>query len=179
VHVRSLLAGVGIAAVAVAVPVVVISTASADPSPSGSASSTSSPSSTSCPRQSVRQEVQQYLAAHPDVAQEIKTIRALPQDQRAAARQQYLAQHPDVAAQLKTFRQDRRGAWAEVAGAGAAELDKYPAVQALVQDLGKTPAGQRADEAKKYLAAHPDARTQLEQLRSDTRSHRQTCKATK
>jgi len=173
VHVRSLLAGVGIAAVAVTVPLVVISTASADPSPSGSTSSTS------CPRQSVRQEVQQYLAAHPDVAQEIKTLQGLPQDQRAQARQQYLAAHPDVAAQLKTFRQDRRGAWAEVAGAAAAELDKYPAVQALVQDLGKTPAGQRAAEAQKYLAAHPDARTQLKQLRSDARSHRQTCKATK
>ena len=172
-HVRPLLAGVGIAAVAVTVPLVVISTASADPSPSGSTSSTT------CPRQSVRQEVRQYLAAHPDVAQEIKTLQAIPQDQRAQARQQYLADHPDVAAQLKTFRQDRRGAWAEVAGAAAAELDKYPAVQALVQDLGKTPAGQRAAEAQKYLAAHPDARTQLKQLRSDARSHRQSCRATK
>jgi hemophore-related protein len=171
VHVRSLLAGIGIAAVAVTVPLVVISTASADPAPSGT--------STSCPRQSVRQEIQQYLAAHPDVAAEIKTLQALPQDQRPAARQQYLAAHPDVAAQLKTFRQDRRGAWAEVAGAAAAELDKYPAVQALVDDLGKTPAGQRAAEAQTYLAAHPDARTQLRELRADARSHRQTCKPTK
>lgn len=175
-HVRSLLAGVGIAAVAVTVPVVVISTASADPSPSGSSGTTSS---TTCPRQSVRQEVQQYLAAHPDVAQEIKTLQALPQDQRAAARKQYLAANPDVATQLKTFRQDRHGAWAEVAGAAAAELDKYPAVEALIQDLGKTPAGQRAAEAKTYLAAHSDARSQLKELRSDARSHRQTCKATK
>ena len=174
-HVRSLLAGVGITAVAVTVPLVVISTASADPAPAGSTSSTS----TSCPRQAVHQEVQQYLAAHPDVAQEIKTLQAMPQDQRASARQQYLAAHPDVAAQLKTFRQDRRGAWAEVTGAAAAELDKYPAVQGLVQDLGNTPAGQRAAEAQKYLAAHPDARTQLKQLRADARSHRQTCKATK
>jgi hemophore-related protein len=174
VHVRSLLAGIGIAAVAVTVPLVVISTASADPAPSGSTTS-----STSCPRQSVRQEVQTYLTAHPDVAAEMKTIRALPQDQRAAARKQYLAAHTDVAAQLKTFRQDRRGAWAEATGARTAELDKYPAVKALDEDLAKTPAGQRAAEAKKYLAAHSDARTQLKQLRADQRSHAQTCKATK
>jgi hemophore-related protein len=173
VHVRSLLAGIGIAAVAVTVPLVVVSTASADPAPSGSTTSTS------CPRQSVRQEVQQYLAGHPDVAQEMKTLQALPQDQRAAARKQYLAAHPDVAAQLKTFRQDRRGAWAEATGARTAELDKYPAVKALDEDLATTPAGQRAAEAKKYLAAHADARTQLRQLRADARSHRQTCKATK
>jgi hemophore-related protein len=172
VHIRSLLAGIGVAAVAVTVPLVVISSASADPAPSGSTSS-------SCPRQSVRQEVQQYLAAHPDVAAEITTLQALPQDQRAAARTQYLAAHPDVAAQLKTFRQDRRGAWAEVAGAAAAALDKYPAVKALVDDLGTSPAGSRAAEARTYLAAHPDARTQLRQLRADARSHTQACKATK
>ena len=173
-HVRSLLAGVGIAAVAVTVPLVVISTASADPSPSSSA-----PSSTSCPRQTVHQEVQQYLAAHADVAQELKTLQAMPKDQRAQARQQYLAAHPDVAAQLKTFAKDRRGAWAEASGARTAELDKYPAVKALFEDLAKTPAGQRAAEAQKYLAAHADAKTQLKQLRADDRSHAQTCKASK
>lgn len=181
-HVRSVIAGVGIAAVAVAVPLVVISAASADPSPSTSTSSPSSPSSTnstSCPRQTVHQEVQQYLAANPAVAQELKTLQAMPQDQRAQARKQYLAANPSVAAQLKTFRQDRAGAWAEVAGARTAELDKYPAVEALFQDLAKTPAGQRAAEAKTYLAAHSDARTQLKALRADARSHRQTCKATK
>lgn len=176
-HVRSLLAGAGITAAAVAIPLVVISTASADPAPSGSTSSTST--STSCPRQAVHQEVQQYLAAHADVAQELKTLQAMPQDQRAAARKQYLAANPDVAAQLKTFAKDRRGVWAEVAGAKAAELAKYPAVQALFDDLGKTPAGQRAAEAQKYLAAHSDAKTQLQQFRADARSHAQTCKATK
>jgi hemophore-related protein len=176
VHVRSLLAGIGIAAVAVTVPLVVISSASADPAPSGS---TTTSTSTTCPRQSVHQEVQQYLSAHPDVAAEMKTIQALPQDQRAAARKQYLAAHSDVAAQLKTFRQDRRGAWAEATGARTAELDKYPAVKALDEDLANTPAGQRAAEAKKYLAAHSDARTQLKQLRADQRSSAQACKATK
>jgi hemophore-related protein len=170
VHIRSVLAGVGIAGVAVAVPLVVVSSASAAPSPT---------SSSSCPRLAVHQQVQQYLAAHPDVAQEIKTLQAMPQDQRKQARQQYLAAHTDVAAQLKTFRQDRRGAWAEVTGAATAELDKYPAVKALDEDLAKAPAGQRAAEAKKYLAAHPDAKSQLKQLRSDARSHRQTCKTTK
>ena len=74
-------------------------------------------------------------------------MRQLPQDQRAQARQQYLAAHPDVATALKQFRADRRGTWAEVAGQNAAELDKYPAVKALVEQLGQTPAGQRAAAA--------------------------------
>ena len=169
-HVRSLLAGVGIAAVAVAVPLVVVSTASADPG-----SSTSS----SCPRLAVHQEVRQYLAAHPDVAAEIADLKKLPQDQRATARRQYLAAHPDVAAQLTTFRQDRRGAWAEVAGGVAAELDEYPAVAAMVEQLGQTPAGQRADAAKQYLADHPDAQAQLKQLRADNRTRLQACRAGK
>ena len=169
-HVRSLLAGVGITAVAVAVPLVVVSTASAAPS---------SATSASCPRQAVHQEVQQYLSGHPDVAAEIADLKNLPQDQRASARQQYLAAHPDVAAQLKTFRQDRRGSWAEVAGRAAAELDKYPAVSAMVDQLGHTPAGQRAAAAKKYLADHPDAQTQLKQLRADRRTRVQSCRAGK
>ena len=173
-HVRSLLAGVGIAAVAVTVPLVVVSTASAEPS------STSSPAtSSSCPRLAVHQEVTQYLAAHPDVAAEIADLKKLPQDQRASARRQFLAAHPDVAAQLKTFRQDRRGTWAEVAGGAAAELDKYPAVKALVEQLGKTPAGQRAAAAKQYVADHPDAKAQLQQLRADNRTRLQACRAGK
>jgi hemophore-related protein len=170
VHVRSLLAGVGIAAVAVTVPLVVVSTASAEPS-----SSTAS----SCPRLDVHQAVQQYLAAHPDVAAEIADLKKLPQDQRASARKQYLAAHPDVATQLKTFRQDRRGTWAEVAGAAAAQLDQYPAVKAMVEQLGQTPAGQRAEAAKQYLADHPDAQTQLKQLRAANRTRVQSCRAGK
>jgi hemophore-related protein len=170
VHVRSLLAGVGIAAIAVTVPLVVVSTASAEPSSSAASN---------CPRIAVHQEVQQYLAAHPDVAAEITHLKQLPQDQRAAARQQYLTAHPDVAAQLKTFRQDRRGAWAEVAGATAAELDKYPAVKTMVEQLGQTPAGQRAAVAKQYLADHADAKAQLKQLRTDNRTRLQSCRAGK
>jgi hemophore-related protein len=168
VHVRSLLASVGITAVAVAVPLVVVSTASAAPS---------SAASSSCPRLAVHQEVQDYLAAHPDVAAEITHLKQLPTDQRAAARKEYLAAHTDVAAQLKTFRQDRRGTWAEVAGARAAELDKYPAVAALVEQLGKTPAGQRAAAAKQYLADHADAQAQLTELRADNRTRVQGCRA--
>jgi hemophore-related protein len=170
VHVNSLLAGVGIAAVAVAVPLVTVSTASAEPS-----SSTAS----KCPRLDVRHEVQQYLTAHPDVAAEIAVLKKLPQGPRASVRQQYLAAHPDVAAQLKTFRQDRRGAWAEVVGGAAAQLDQYPAVKAMVEQLGQTPAGQRAEAAKQYLADHPDAQTQLKQLRAADRTRVQSCRAGK
>ena len=169
-HVRSLLAGVGTAAVAVAVLLVAVSTASAGPGPS---------TSSTCPRLAVRPEVQQYLAAHPDVAAEIATLRQLPQDQRASARTQYLTAHPDVATQLKTFRQDRRGSWAEAAGGAAAELDKYPAVKAMVEQLGQTAAGQRAAAAEQYLAAHPDARAQLKQFRADNRTRVLSCRAGK
>jgi len=170
VHVRSLLAGVGITVVAVAVPLVVVSTASAAPSASTSAN---------CPRIAVHQEVQQYLAAHLDVAAELTHLKGLPADQRASARKEYLTAHPDVAAQLTTFRQDRRGSWAEVAGAAAAELDKYPAVKTMVEQLGQTPAGQRAAVAKQYLADHADARAQLKQLRTDNRTRLQSCRAGK
>lgn len=177
-HIRSLLAGAGLTAAAVAVPLVVVSTASADPAPAPAATAAaSSPAAQSCPRLATRQQVKSYLAAHTDVAQELKTLRALPQDQRAQARRQYLAAHPDVAAQLTTFRQDRRGTWAEVAGARTAELDKYPAVQALFQDLAKAPAGRRAAEAKTYLAAHADAKSQLRQLRQDEKARLQSCRA--
>ena len=75
------------------------------------------------------------------------------------------------------MRADRRGTWAEVAGQKAAELDKYPAVKAMVEQLGQTPAGQRAAAAKQYLAAHPDAKTQLTQLRADNRSRLQSCRS--
>ena len=167
-HVRSLLAGVGIAAVAVAAPLVVVSTASAEPSSS---------TATNCPRLAVHQQLKEYLAAHPDVAAEITHLKTLPGDQRAAARKEYLAAHADVAAQLKTFRQDRRGAWAEVAGAAAAQMDEYPAVKAMVEQLGQSPAGQRAAAAKQYLTAHPDARSQLKQLRAANRTRVQDCRA--
>ena len=168
-HIRSLLAGVGIAAVALAVPLVVVSTANAGPSTSTAAQD--------CPRLAAHQAVKDYLAAHPDVAQELRALRQLPQDQRAQARQQYLAAHPDVATALTQLRADRRGTWAEVAGRNAAELDKYPAVKAMVEQLGQTPAGQRAAAAKQYLADHSDAKAQLTQLRADNRSRRQSCRS--
>jgi hemophore-related protein len=169
VHIRSLLAGIGIAAVAVAVPLVVVSTADADPS---------TPTTTqSCPRLAAHQAVKDYLAAHPDVAQELTTVRQLPQDQRAEARRQYLAAHPDVATAFTQLRADRRGTWAEVAGRNAAELDKYPAVKAMVTQLGQTPAGQRAAAARQYLADHSDAKAQLTQLRADNRSRLQSCRS--
>jgi hemophore-related protein len=169
VHIRSLLAGVGIAAVAVTVPLVVVSTANAGPSTSTTAQN--------CPREATHQAVKDYLAAHPDVAQELTTVKQLPQDQRAQARQQYLAAHPDVATALKQFRADRRGTWAEVAGQKAAELDKYPAVKAMFEQLGQTAAGQRAAAAQQYLADHSDAKTQLKQLRADNRSRLQSCRS--
>lgn len=175
-HIRSLLAGVGIAAAAVTVPLVVASTANAGPSTTSTTSSTST-TAQNCPGMAAHQAVKDYLAAHPDVAQELKTLRQLPKDQRAQARQQYLTAHPDVATELAQLRADRRGTWAEVAGQRAAELDKYPAVKALFEQLGQTPAGQRAAAAKQYLADHSDAQAQLKQLRADNRSRLQSCRS--
>jgi hemophore-related protein len=102
-HVRSLVAGIGIAAVAVTVPLVVVSAASAQDSPPPS--STATPD---CPRQDLRTEVKGYLTAHPDVKQEIADLKKLPKDQRAQARQQYLAAHPDARTQLDELRSDAR-----------------------------------------------------------------------
>jgi hemophore-related protein len=169
VHIRSLLAGIGITAVALAGPLAVVSTANAAPS--------SSTTAQNCPRLAAHQAVKGYLAAHPDVAQEVKKLRQLPQDQRAQARQHYLAAHPDVATAVKQLRAGRRGSWAEVAGRTAAELDEYPAVKALVEQLGQTPAGQRAAAAQQYLADHSDAKAQLKQLRADNRSRLQSCRS--
>lgn len=168
-HIRSLLAGVGIAAVAVTVPLVVVSTASADTS--------TATSTQACPAQGPRHALEDYLAAHPDVAQEMATLKALPQDQRAQARKDYLTAHPDVATELKQLRADRRGAWAEAAGQTSAELDKYPAVKAMVEQLGHAAAGQRAAAAQQYLATHPDAKAELMQLRADNRSRLTSCRS--
>ncbi len=179
-HIRSLLAGVGVAAVVGVGALVAVDVASADPgsgSTSSAATTSSTPSSAaSCPRADLRKEVADYLAAHPDVKAELQKIRSLPQDQRAAERKQYLAAHPDVAAQLATFRKDRRSAWWEVAGNESAVLSAHPDLADLFKAVGAAPAGQRQAAAQAYLAQHPDVKAELQQLRKE---HRQACQAGK
>lgn len=181
-HIRSLLAGVGLAAAVGVGSLVAVDVASADPgsgSPATTAATTtdgSAPASgtSSCPRAELRQEVAGYLAAHPDVKAELQKIRSLPQDQRAAERKQYLAAHPDVAQQLATFRADRRSAWWEVAGNEAATLSSHPDLADLFKAVGAAPAGQRQAAARAYLAQHPAVKAELQQLRAQ---HRQACRA--
>lgn len=172
-HIRSLLAGVGLATAVGVGSLVAVSTASADPSPatagSSPATASSSPATSSCPRADVGKEVTDYLNAHPDVQQELQKIRSLPKDQRAAERKTYLTAHPDVQQQLQTFRADRRGAWWETAGNEAAILQAHPDLADLFTTVGSAPAGQRQATAQAYLKQHPDVRTELQQVRQQQR----------
>lgn len=166
-HIRSLLAGAGLAAVVAAVPLVAMSTASADPAPA----------SASCPRLDLRQAIAEFLAAHPEVAEERATIRALPLEQRADAWRQYLADHPDIAAGARGLRAQLRGQRWEVAGNLAAALVARPELAGLRDALaGAQPDGRQA-AAQAYLADHPEARAALQQLRQENRARLDACRA--
>ncbi len=169
-HIRSLLAGAGLALVAVAVPVTVASVASAG---DGGATATD----VACPGPGVRAAVADFLAAHPDVAAEVATLRALPADQRADARRQYLTDHPDVATALQGLRTDVRDRWWEAAGDRSAALQEHPALADLAQQLAGVPAGQRAAAARQYLTDHPEARGELREVRHDVAVRLQTCRS--
>jgi hemophore-related protein len=125
----------------------------------------SSPPSAGCAH-----PVKDYLAAHPDVATELTTLKGLPADQRKAARQQWTAAHPDLAAGLTAARQQvagRAGARLDVA---ADQLAAHPDVKALLDQLKAAPAGQRAQVREQYLAAHAGVRAELRDLRTAVRS---------
>ena len=168
-HIRSLLAGVGLATAVGVGGVVVVTTASADPGSGTTASSTPSSSTSSCPRADVRKEVADYLNAHPDVKAELQKIRSLPKDQRAAERNGYLTAHPDVKQQLATFRADRRSAGWEAIGNKAAILAAHPDLADLFKAVGAAPAGQRQATAQAYLKQHPDVKKELQQIRQQQR----------
>jgi hemophore-related protein len=161
VHIRSLLAGAGLAVVVAAVPLVIISTASADPTPSTS--------SAGCPRQDMRQAIDAFVTAHPEVAAERTTIRALPPDQRADAWRKYLADHPDLATAARDLRSQLRGDRWEVAGNVAAALAAHPELDGLRDALADAKPGDRRAAAQAYLAQHPEARATLQQLRQACR----------
>lgn len=172
-HIRSLLAGVGLATAVGVGSVVAVSVASADPGSTTSSSSpatpSASPSNSSCPRADVRKEVADYLNAHPDVKQELQKIRSLPKDQRAAERKSYLSAHPDVKQQLQTFRADRRSASWESIGNKAAILQAHPDLADLFKAVGAAPAGQRQAAAQAYFTQHPGVRKELQQVRQQQR----------
>ena len=168
-HVRSLLAGVGLAAVVVAVPLVVVSTASAG--------NGADPAAASCPRLEIREAIGAFRTAHPEVASERTTIRALPPGQRADAWRHYLADHPDVAADVRALRTELRGQRWEAAGNLAAAVAAHPELAGLRDALADAQPGQREAAGQAYLTAHPEARAALRQLRQENRARLDACRA--
>ena len=168
---KLLAAGAGITALlAVGVPAVASAESGSTPS-----TGTSTATAASCPGQAARQSIATYVAAHPDVAVEIAKLRALPQDQRAAARKADLTQHPDVATALRDAR----------TGAGLAGrlgslgdfLAAHPDAATLLDQLRTAPAGQRTQFAEKYLDAHPQTKTELLAGLKQLRQHARSCRA--
>jgi len=143
--------------------------------------STSSPSTTtasaSCPGHAARQAVAAYLAAHPDVAAEVAKLRALPRDQRPAARKAYLAQHPDVAKALHDARSAAGADWAGLLAPVGEYLAAHPDVSGLLDQLRSAPAGQRHQVAEDYLKAHPQTTGELRDAMKQMRQHARSCRA--
>lgn len=142
----------------------------------GSGSSGSTASSVSCPRQDLHKAVSAYLAAHPDVAAEVKKIHALPADQRAAARKAYLAAHPDVASALHGLRAQARGDWADALAPVGSYLAAHPDVADLLTQLKNAPEAQRHQVAQAYLDAHPGTTAELRDGMKALRKHARTCR---
>lgn len=170
---RALVAGSGLAvALAVGVPVALADTGGSAPSTPATASSTTT---ASC---SVPHPVADYLKAHPDVVQEEKTIRALPKDQRAAARKAYLSQHADVASALKQAAQQARADWPQRIAPAGQYLAAHPDLAGLLDQLKAAPQAQQAGIAQKYLADHPHAPREVQGLIRALRGHAGTCATT-
>lgn len=142
----------------------------------GSGSSGSTTTSASCPRHDLHKAVSDYLAAHPDVAAEVRQIHALPADQRAAARKAYLAQHPDVAAALHGLRAQATGDWADALAPVGAYLAAHPDVADLLTQLKNAPSAQRHQVAEDYLSAHPGTKAELRDAMREMRQHARSCR---
>ena len=167
---KSLLAAASGAAVLLAVGVPAV--AYAEGSGSGGTTSTTA----SCPRQDMHKAVAAYLAAHPDVAAELKKIHALPADQRAAARKAYLAQHSDVATALHDLRAQAKGDWADALAPVGAYLAAHPDVADLLTQLKNASAAQRKQVAQDYLSAHPGTQAELRGALKAVRQHARSCR---
>ena len=128
------------------------------------------PGTPPAPAASCAHPVANYLAAHPDVAAELKALRGMPADQRKTARQQWAAAHPDLAAGFRAARQEKRAAGGTRLDVAADQLAAHPDVKALLDAVKAAPAGQRAQAGKAYLAAHPGVRAELRDLRTAVRA---------
>jgi heme-binding protein len=172
-HIRPklLAAGAGLTVLlAVGVPAVASAEGGSTPS-----AGTSTAAAATCPGQQARQAIATYVAAHPDVAEEMAKLRATPKDQRAAARKTYLAQHADVAAALRNARSS--AGLAGRLGSLGDFLAAHPDVATLLDQLRSAPAGQRAQAAQSYLSAHPQTKTELLAGLKQLRQHAGSCRA--
>lgn len=160
----ALAGGVTAAVLAVGVPVALADGGSTS-SPSPSSSATPSTSTASCPV-----PVKDYLAAHPEVATELTTLKGLPADQRKAARKQWVTANPTLAAGLRAAEQQVAGRRLVRLDVAADQLAAHPDVKALLDQLKSAPAGQRAQVRKAYLQAHPGVRAELRDMRTAVRS---------
>ena len=171
IRTRALVAGSGLAVVlACAVPAIALADSGSTGTPSAGAAT--------CPARDRHQAVATYLRDHPDVAQELKTIKALPADQRPAARKQYLAANPDVKSGLAQLRGQVAGDWAAQLGAAGDFLAAHPDVAALLDQVRSAPDGQRQQAAQSYLAAHPGTQAQLRAGATAARQLRKSCAGT-
>jgi hemophore-related protein len=168
-----LAAGAGLAVLlAVGVPAVASAESGATPS-----AGTSTAAAANCPGQAARQAVATYVAAHPDLAEELAKLRALPKDQRPAARKAYLAQHPDVAKALQAARSSAGAGLAGRLGSLGDYLAAHPDVATLLDQLRAAPAGQRRQVAQAYLTAHPQVKAELRDGLKQLRQHARSCRA--
>ena len=166
-----LAAGVGLTALlAVGVPAVAYAEGGSPPSTTTSAAA-------SCPGQTAHKSIAAYLAAHPDVATEVAKLRALPKDQRAAARKAYLTQHPDVAKALHDLRVSAGADFASRLAPVGDYLAAHPDVAGLLDQLRTAADGQRRQVAADYLKAHPQTRGELRDALKQLRQHKQSCRA--
>ena len=168
-----LVAGAGLSVLlAVGVPAVASAESGSTPS-----AGTSTAAAANCPGQAARQAIAGYVAAHPDVAEEMAKLRALPKDQRPAARKAYLAQHADVAKALQDARTAAGAGLAGRLGSLGDFLAAHPDVATLLDQLRAAPAGQRAQVAQTYLSAHPQTKTELLAGLKQLRQHARSCRA--
>jgi hemophore-related protein len=169
---KLLAAGAGITVLlAVGVPAVASAEGGSTPSAGGSTVAAN------CPVHEARQAIATYVAAHPDVAEELAKLRALPKDQRAAARKDYLAQHPDVATAIEGARTAAGAGLAGRLGSLGDFLAAHPDAATLLDQLRAAPAGQRAQAAQKYLDAHPQTKTELLDALKQLRQHARSCRS--
>jgi hemophore-related protein len=155
--IRILVAGAGLTAVMVGVPAVALADSS-------SPSNTSSTSAGTCAHPVVA-----YLSAHSDVATELKTLKAMPTAERAAARRSWAQAHQDEASGLRQAQQEARADRLAGLGAATSYVTAHPDVAALLTQLEQAPAGSRAATVRQYVKAHPGARAEARDLRTAVR----------